>query len=302
MLGNGLKENLYFIGDIHAREDKLNDLLKVINFDTNNSSSSCAGGQIVFIGDLIDNHPKYSSAHLALLNQVESLVNNNHAFCIMGNHEFNAIGWATKKQNDDFARPHTENNYKQHNAFLDCVEEGSSEHKRWIAWFKSVPLFLDFGSIRAIHACWDEEAIKCITPYLNKDNSLKEEHWESAFDETHELYALCEILLKAPERDAVEPFVDKTGKTRTKERIQWWNDAEYAEPTIPTVIGHYTITSSSGYGLSDLGLPIRLSNKVVCVDYNAAKDDNPLVCYQFNQLTCENALNLSNENFQYIKN
>ena len=297
-----LKEKLYFIGDTHAQYSKLVDLLKVINFDTNNPNSSSAGGQLVFMGDLIDNHPKNSHEHLILLNTVESLVNNNTAFCILANHEFNAIGWATKKESGDFARPHTENNYKQHNAFLECVKENSSEHRRWITWFKSLPLFLDFGCVRAIHACWDEDAIKCITPYLNKDNSLKEEHWVNAFDETHELYELCEILLKGPERDIDIPFVDKTGKTRTRERIQWWNDSEYQEQKVLTVIGHYTVTDSSGYGLSESGLPITLSNKVVCVDYNAAKDDNPLVCYQFNQSTCGNTSKLNNENFHYIKN
>ena len=295
-----LKERLYFIGDIHGQNYKLTNLLSVINFDTSNPESSSAGGQLVFIGDLIDNHPKDSHGHLALLNKVESLVKSNDAFCVMGNHEFNAVGWATKKENGDWARPHTESNHKQHNGFLQAVGENSSEYRDLIDWFKSLPIFLDFGVVRAIHACWDESAIERIKPYLNADNSLKEEHWINAFDETHELYELCEILLKGPERDIDIPFVDKTGKTRTRERIQWWNDSEYKEPTVPTVIGHYTITGSSGYGLSKSGLPIALSNRVVCVDYNAAKDDNPLVCYRFNLATVEQSNSVESDQFYYL--
>ena len=107
--------------------------------------------------------------------------------------------------------------------------------------------------------------------------------------------------MKGPERDIDIPFVDKTGKIRTRERIQWWNDLEYQEQKVPTVIGHYTITDSSGYGLSESGLPITLSNKVVCVDYNAAKDDNPLICYQFNLVVGEKFNSVVNDQFCYLK-
>ena len=57
--------------------------------------------------------------HLAILNHVESFVNSNHAFCLLGNHEFNAIGWATQKEDGNWARPHTENNKKQDNTCWD---------------------------------------------------------------------------------------------------------------------------------------------------------------------------------------
>jgi hypothetical protein len=274
-----LKERLYFIGDIHARHNKLIDLLKVIDFDSNDLDSTANTGQLVFIGDLIDNDPEYDNDHLALLNQVESLVDQNHAFSLLGNHEFNAIGWATQKEDGNWARPHTEKNKSQHQAFLAAVEEGSKEHARWITWFKSLPLFLDFGSIKAIHACWDEKALECIKPYLNANNSLKEAHWVDAFDENHELYSLCEILLKGPEREIDQPFKDKTGELRTQKRVEWWADSEYKESIEPIVIGHYTLS----------GLPKALFQKVTCVDYNAAKEENPLVCYQF-ELAATNVL------------
>ncbi|WP_025565529.1 metallophosphoesterase [Psychromonas sp. SP041] len=278
-----LKERLYFIGDIHAQYNKLTDLLKVINFDTNDSNSMSAGGQLVFIGDLIDSVPKNDGDHLALLNKVKSLVENNHAFCLLGNHEFNAVGWATQKENGEWARPHSDNNRKQHNAFLEAVEEGSMEHKRWISWFKSLPLFIDFGTVKAIHACWDEDVIEQIKPYLNANNSLKEIHWVDAFDKTHELFNLCETLLKGPERKADKPFTDKTGKVRTQKRIEWWADSEYKEPIVPIVIGHYTLNC----------LPKVLSNKVVCVDYNAAKGDNPLVCCKFELMSTDRSFIIS---------
>lgn len=53
--------------------------------------------------------PNCDGDHLALLNQVESLVKSHHAFCLLGNHEFNAIGRATKNDESNWACPHTEN-------------------------------------------------------------------------------------------------------------------------------------------------------------------------------------------------
>jgi hypothetical protein len=52
-------------------------------------------------------HAELLGDDLALLNQVESLVKSHHSFCLLGNHEFNAIGWGTKKDESNWARPHT---------------------------------------------------------------------------------------------------------------------------------------------------------------------------------------------------
>lgn len=244
------------------------------------------------MGDLIDSVPSCDGDHLALLEQVESLVKHEHAFCLLGNHEFNAIGWMTKKTDGNWARAHNKNNKIQHQAFLEAVIEGSKEHERWIAWFKSLPLFIDFGEVRAIHACWDEKALARLKPYLNSDNSLKEAHWQDAFDESHELFTLCEILLKGPERELPtgDSFVDKTGKVRTRERIKWWGDALSEEIIKPVVIGHYTLS----------GLPEALSEKVLCVDYNAAKGDNPLVCCSVELAPADKVASVSNYIFHYV--
>ena len=55
------------------------------------------------------------------------------------------------------------------------------------------------------------------------------------------------------------------------------------------MIGHYTLA----------GTPKVLSNKVVCVDYNAAKDDNPLVCYQFDLGYLDKSCAVTNDFFHY---
>jgi len=282
-------KSLYVIGDVHAQKAKLDALLTEIGFTTAGCDSIAPTSQLVFIGDLIDNKVTDNDQHLATLQMVHALQQNKRAFCLLGNHEFNAIGWATKNHQGEFCRPHIEKNVKQHQAFLDAVVDGSAKHDAWIEWFKSLPLFLEFDAVTAIHACWNENAIARIKPYLNADNSLKEAHWADAFDEQHALFALCEMLLKGPERRLPEGefFIDKTGTQRTQQRVQWWHD--YAGDK-PVVIGHYTLNDQ----------PKMLADKVVCVDYNAAKGNNPLVAYRFDaQVEKNTALQ---EDFYYDSN
>ena len=291
--------NLFFIGDLHGQHDKLQALLEHVDFIPGDEYS--AGSKLVFLGDLIDNGPNQGADQLATLKTVKQLCEAGHAWCVMGNHEFNAVGWAMRHPETGCSlRAHSDNNLRQHQLFLDEVGEGSSCHQQWIEWFKSLPLFYDFGQIRAIHACWHEESLVRLRPYLNDDNSLKAEHWFDAFDKQHELYQLCETLLKGPELALPSGygFTDKTGALRDHIRVKWWLDdattyrqiaqvqpemiklipdlplPEALRPQpceIPVVVGHYTLAE----------LPSPLSDKVICVDYNAAKAGNDLVMYQW---------------------
>ena len=278
---------LYVIGDVHAQKNKLDKLLARIGFESTDATNQVS--KLVFIGDLIDNKERDNDQHIATLQTVHALQQRGDAFCLLGNHEFNAIGWAVKNTKGDFCRPHSERNAKQHQAFLNAVGDGSAKHKLWIDWFKSLPLFLEFDAVIAIHACWNEAAIARIKRYLNADNSLKEIHWEDAFDEQHELFELCELLLKGPERTLPdgEFFIDKTGTKRTQERVQWWHDYQGDKPV---VIGHYTLNEQ----------PHPLTDKVVCVDYNAAKGDNCLVAYRFDAQPGKHAFAPLLENFYFV--
>ncbi|WP_429170473.1 metallophosphoesterase [Aeromonas rivipollensis] len=311
--------NLFFIGDLHGQHDKLQALLKHVGFIPSDPyfAEDFAKTKLVFLGDLID---AYKGAdHLATLEFVKSLCDAELAYCVMGNHEFNAVGWATRHPETGHPlRAHSDNNLRQHQLFLNEVGEVSSHHRQWIEWFKSLPLFYDFGHIRAIHACWHEASLARLRPYLNDDNSLKAEHWFDAFDKQHELYQLCETLLKGPELALPSDysFTDKTGTLRDHIRVKWWladattyrqiaqvqpemikrlpdlplPEALHAQPCkIPVVVGHYTLA----------GLPSPLSDKVICVDYNAAKASNELVMYRW-WFDEDEPHRFEEENFAYL--
>ena len=107
---------LIFVGDVHGQYAKLEQLLAHIKTQGN------ADVPLVFLGDLIDNKPSVATQHLKVLRRVKGLVEQGKAYCVMGNHELNAIGFATYRQdNEKPLRPHTPNNIRQHEAFLSEV-------------------------------------------------------------------------------------------------------------------------------------------------------------------------------------
>lgn len=312
-----LEQQLFFIGDIHGQREKLDHLLSYANIPLDEEEN-----KIVFLGDFIDNNLELDVDHIAVLTHVKELVDNKHAYAVMGNHEFNAIGWTLQKEDGSFCRSHKHGNRRQHVSFLQQVGEGSDVHNKWVSWFKTLPLFKDFDDVRAIHACWHPESIQKIKPYLNDDNSLKEEYWYDAFDETHELFQLFENLLKGPEMHLPDGyrFTDKNGIERNNIRLAWWKQVnevqtyqdiavvptgeEDAIPDIdidcydgdfiyterkPVMIGHYTLSP-----LSD-DFPSPLSPYVVCVDFSAAKEGTDLVGYRMQQPY----KTASNDNFEY---
>lgn len=293
MLNYSHIKRLSFIGDIHGQYKKLLKLLDHLSFDLDDLEANAGNSQLVFMGNLIDSAPGFEGDQLSLLQLVESLVAQDHAYCLLGNHEFNAIAWATELRPGEWARSHSAQHFKQHQLFLETLGEGSEQYLYWINWLKKRPFFINFESVSAIHARWDEPALSAIEPYLNDDNSLKEDYWVNAFDPNHELFALCETLLKGAECpfSKGEPFAEISGSVRPRQGVEWWWAYEQLENVKPVVVGHYRLT----------GLPEAKSKKVICVDYNAAQADNPLVCYQVSLPTSELRYKCVNENnFSYV--
>jgi len=294
MLNDFRMKRLYFIGDIHGQYKKLLKLLEHLSFDLDDIESNVGNTQLVFMGNLIDSAPGFEGDQLSLLQLVESLVDHHKAYCLMGNHEFNAIGWATELRPGEWARRHTVHHFMEHQSFLAMLGEDAEQYLYWINWFKKRPFFIDFDAVSAVHACWDEQVLNAIEPYLNDDNSLKEEYWVNAFDPNHALFSLCETLLKGPEYPLPkgQSFIDGAGSIGTPKRAEWWRAYEQLGHNIkPVVVGHYSLS----------GLPEAKSKNVICVDYNAAEADNPLVSYQFSLPSSDLQYKCVNENnFSYV--
>jgi hypothetical protein len=286
------------IGDVHGQYDKLVAILKSMGYTHAGGAWRCTGRTAIFVGDLIDRGPK----QLDTVGLVQRMVDAGTARCIMGNHEFNAIGWHTPDPDHagEYLRPHGKHgNRRQHQAFLAAVEH-SERHAAAVAWFKTLPLWIDLGALRVIHACWHHESIDELRPYLRADNTLTDELLVLSSREGSRAHAAVETLCKGPEVKLPQgtSIVDGEGKVRTEVRVRWWCEdlSTYRKAVIgppgdmalipdlpmprdsvpshyegpPVIFGHYWFT----------GVPQVISRRFACVDFSAAAD-GPLVCYRW---------------------
>ena len=219
-------EGYDIIGDVHGCSTRLEELLVALGYRPNDWTGAYwhPSRRAVFVGDLIDRGPE----QLAVLDTVKTMVDSGSAHVVMGNHEFNAIGFATERHagSGDYLRQHTDKNRRQHQEFLRQVTGARRAH--YVSWFKTLPLWLDFGGFRVVHACWHEPSLKLVERELasNRFNAL--DQFVRASAKGDRLYEAVEILLKGPEINLVAhgaaAYRDKDGHRREHARVRWWHE------------------------------------------------------------------------------
>jgi hypothetical protein len=305
------------IGDIHGHADELKELLTKLEYENQDGTWSHKSRIVVFLGDYIDRGPKQRES-VAI---VRSMVETGNALAIMGNHEFNAIGFSTLSSDGiSFLRPHSDNNLKQHGRFLEEFPFSSPEYKDAIAWFNKLPMFLEKTQIMAVHACDDLRKLRVIRKYFGPDFLLVDDYLEHAFTRGSDLYLAIETCLKGIEIDLPEgvSYLDKDGIERSNVRCNWWDperntfkevalisdeavrstlsDEELPAGTIlkydnlkPVLFGHYWRVSNK---------PRKLTDHSACLDYSVANKDiinGKLVAYRL-----DGKDKLNDDNFIYV--
>jgi hypothetical protein len=306
------KMNYDVIGDVHGQFEKLTALLQHLGYRESNGAWRHADRTAIFVGDLIDRGPR----QVATVELVRRMVEAGTARCILGNHEFNAIAWATpdtENPGEHLRRHGRAGNRKQHADFLAEVEE-TPLHAELIAWFKTLPLWLDLDQIRIVHACWNDSCMDQLRPYLGPDQTLTDELIRSSNQKGHWAHDAVEVLCKGLEVELPKGalYHDKDGKARTATRIRWWepdlstyrkaalatqdilelipdtpmpNDDRVKPYTgIPVFFGHYWRDDQ----------PMVIAPNMACLDFSAAKGC-PLVAYRW-----EGEARLATERFVWL--
>ena len=313
------------IGDIHGYADKLTGLLEQLGYVHNGQYFVPPDGhRALFIGDLIDR----GSQQLATLEMVFAMIDADVADAVMGNHEYNALAFATldpynlnnTNEPEHYLRAHNEIHTRQHEAFLAEIPFGSDLHQYWLSRLYEIPLWIETDYACFVHACWDTDSMAVLEPLLTDDDCLTLNALIMTAQKHTPPFEALERVLKGVETPLPSGFtmVDKEGTERSRVRVRWWLD-ELNERTIheiaraphsglaqipvdalaenidfalkthkPVFVGHYWLT----------GEPEPLSSQVICTDYSAAVDSGYLTCYQ---LDTNNPLPLKATNFvQYI--
>lgn len=278
------------IGDIHGHADTFEALLRRLGYQPHGRGFRCAGRHLVLVGDLIDRGPHQQR----VLEIAQSMRDNGDATVLMGNHEFNALCYATPAAGGGFIRPHSEANRRQHQAFLDAFPFGSPEYQDAIGFFRTLPLWYEQELFRVVHACWFEPAMAVLAPLLNHDRVAVGDALFAGYGEQGSaVYEAAELVLKGPEVDLPEGvfFRDKDGKRRDRARVSWWKLQQGAAHSFELggqVLGDEDMEDAwrdaqlyryldekplffGHYWQRDFGSRVNTDGNAWCLDYSVAK-------------------------------
>ncbi len=285
------------IGDIHGHADHLELLLGQLSYDRIAEVYRHPSRQALFVGDFIDRGPRQRDT-LAI---VRAMVEAGTAKAVMGNHEFNAIAYHTPHldRRGEYLRPRSEKNTRQHAATVKQLT--ASELADAIDWFRTLPMSLDLGYLRVVHACWDESGIAPIEASLDRFGGVGTAFMVEATTAGTDLHQAVEHVLKGPEMPLPEgkSYTDKDGTIRTDIRVRWFVDhqgvdlGEYAIPAIGEQLGNLPedkILPVPAYGRDEspvffghywlTGTPGPQTPNAACLDYSVAKG-GPLCAYRW---------------------
>ena len=237
------------IGDVHGCAGQLEDLLTELGYQINGATGEYdhPSRRAVFVGDLIDR----GDEQLRVLQIVKGMVDSGSALIVTGNHEFNALAFATEWPvgSGKFLRAHSAKNTRQHQAFLDQVT--GADRELYLQWFATIPMWLDLGGIRVVHACWHDTSMEFVeqrcgaTPFADINNLVE------ATAAGSELYRATETLLKGPEISLVDhgapPYHDKDGHLRDNARLQWWSSDAHTLRGLAEMGGNFTTETGDPY-------------------------------------------------------
>jgi hypothetical protein len=246
------------IGDVHGSADKLGALLGELGYRRADSSGAYRHPvrHAVFVGDLIDR----GCEQAATLEIVKDMVDAGAASVVMGNHEFNALCYATTcpDGSGSYLREHSKKNKTQHEAFLKL---SAQEQDRYREWFFTWPLWLDLGGLRVIHACWHAQTLETARSELGGDRFTSVDQLVNASkkgtgkEKGSPLYEAVEVLLKGPEIPLATfgggPFRDKDGQLRDAARVKWWDEFATRLPEAVVMPSSATTTDGEKYIIPD---------------------------------------------------
>jgi Calcineurin-like phosphoesterase len=293
------------IGDIHGHAGRLRAMLSRLGYNADKGAFRHPERTMIFLGDYIDRGPHVRET----LQIVRGMVDGGNAVALMGNHEFNALGFHLEGLDGKPLRSHSKRHLTQHEATLAYFDLFPDEVSGVLSWFRNLPLFLELGDLRAVHAAWDDAAILALGGNRYLDGSTMPE----AFTKEHPIGRAIATLVKGRELALPRGFsyIDKDGFERHEIRTKWWRElngqlsyceAAFPESSAPIKKRLSLLAPIPGYPPNAPPVfcghywqapdqPLQpLTENVACLDYGVGRGGK-LVAYRWNGeqvLTSEN--------------
>jgi len=258
---------LDIIGDVHGEYDALLSLLAQLGYDQDGQHP--AQRHLVFVGDFVDRGPD-SPAVLALARR---LMASGRALAVSGNHEINLLREDPKDGSGWFFDSRTASDEAKYAPFAQ--PESAAERQAIADFTAGLPVALERGDLRIVHAAWVEPQISAVRAMPLGSLRAQYDHWEKVAEAQAQASQLqarrqaearlwphsledarerppflpahseselnkavfnpLKVLTTGLEQRCTEPFF-AGGKWRFVERMAWWNAYTDSQAV---VIGHY---------------------------------------------------------------
>jgi hypothetical protein len=294
------------IGDVHGCAQTLEHLLDTLGYRLVGGVWRHPERIALFLGDIIDRGPRIREA----LHIVHDMVVAGQAFCIMGNHEFNALGWETPapaETGKQFVREHTPRHARLLGETLAQFEPYPGEWKAFLDWFYELPLFIDAGRFRLVHACWDASLIEPLRG-VHGDGRIDKPFVQASAVQGSFASAVFDRLLRGTDMRLPHgmTLTGGDGLTRASFRTKFWEDdpqtygdVVFQPDALPEPVAKRPLSDTEKnallrYGIDQpllfvghywrSGVPAPIRPNLACLDYSAVLYGK-LVAYRLDQET-----------------
>lgn len=291
------------IGDVHGCAHTLECLLERLGYRKRQGVWQHPLRKALFLGDIVDRGPRIREA----LHLVRDMVEGGQALCIMGNHEYNALGWETPApagSSRRFVREHSERHLRQIRETLEQFAAYPAEWQEFVGWFHQLPLYLDLGGVRLVHACWDDRLIQ---PFAAQypDACIDREFLQASVERDSFAHQVFDRLLRGTDMPLPHgmTMTGKDGFTRAFFRTKFWEenphtygDIVFQPDALPEYIADRPLSPQQKAELLiydqsqpllfvghywQQGKPHPIRPNLACLDYSAVKYGK-LVAYRWN--------------------
>ncbi|WP_263142113.1 metallophosphoesterase [Pseudomonas alcaligenes] len=294
------------IGDIHGCAHTLERLLSELGYRLQGGVWRHPGRMALFLGDLIDRGPRIRET----LHLVHGMVEAGEALCIMGNHEYSALGWSTPAPADSgraFVREHTPRHARLLKETLEQFEAYPDDWRDFLAWFYRLPLFIDAGRFRLVHACWDAGLIGALRA-THPDGRIDAAFVRASASPASFASRVAERLLRGTDLPLPQgmALTGRDGLTRTAFRTKFWEedpqtygDVVFQPDALPEHVAERPLSPAQKanlllYGADEpllfvghywrRGRPAPIRDNLACLDYSAVMHGK-LVAYRLDRET-----------------
>lgn len=309
------------IGDVHGCANTLEKLLRKLGYKNEAGVYFHPTRQVIFLGDIVDRGPHIREA----LHLVKAMVDAGTAQCILGNHEYNALGYVTPTPETEntsevkYVRAHNARHNRLIAETLTQFAPFPEEWRTFLEWFRTLPIYLELPGFRVVHACWDSQMIDAFKA-SERSMVLDKAFIQESADKSTFVGKFLDRLTRGTDLNLPEGRIitSKDGYKRKLFRTKFWatkpqtyqdvvfqpdplpedlaaqelTELEktmlltYGEDEPPVFVGHYWLQ----------GKPKVMRRNIACLDYSAVKFGR-LVAYRFDG---ETVLNDSKFEWVYV--